>query len=213
MGRFSRYGRLQRDITDADLGTIRRRWLFARYLLCDRYATTPDGELRDGVLRELITEAKRRGEKLTGEEVAQRLEAGRRYPCESQARQARTAFETWDALREAGFPPYEADDGDQPHDPRSVAEKARAADKQLALGDADPDQLALFQWFPDDSFDELSTLAELRKHAEDLSNWSKRQADRAEERLAYVDELSRAVEGDESKTWEEADAKLRGRGA
>jgi hypothetical protein len=208
MGRFSAYGRHQKEIGAADARTIRGRWEFGRRLLCDPYATTPDGELRNGVLRELVTEARRRGEKLTGQEVADRLAAARAYPCESQARKALAGHENWDALRDAGFPAYEAEQGEEQFDPRTAAERARAAEKQLALGENDdPEQLELFRWFPDE-FDELSSIAALRKYALEMAAWTERQAERDAKRLAYVDRLAEAVGGDESKTWEEAQAAL-----
>jgi hypothetical protein len=205
MGRFSAYGRHQKEIGAADARTIRGRWEFGRRLLCDPYATAPDGELRSGVLRELVTEAKRRGEKLTEAEVTDRLEAARAYPCESQARQALARHETWDELRDAGFPAYDAEPGEEPFDPRTAAEKARAAEKQLALGETDdPEQLELFRY----EFDELSSIAALRKYALEMAAWTERQAERDAKRLAYVDRLAEAVGGDESKTWEEAQAAL-----
>jgi hypothetical protein len=208
MGRFSAYGRLEKDIAAAYARTMRGQWEFGRRLLCDPFATTPAGDLRPGVLAELITEARRRREQLTEAEVLARLEAGRAYPCESQIRRAQAAHETWDALCEAGFPAFEAEAGEEPFDPRTAAEKARAAEKQLALGETDdPEQLELFRWFPDE-FDELSSIAALRKHALAMKAMAARFADRADERLEYVDQLSAAVDGDESKTWEEAQAAL-----
>jgi len=202
---FDAYGRQERAIAAADTGTMRERWEYGRRLACDPLATAPDGTLRDGVMESLITAARRRGVHLTEEEITARLAAGLAYPCESQVRAARRDFGTWAALCEARFPPVDAEPGDQPHDPRGAAEKARALDRQLALGDPDPDQLALF---PDDRFDTLSTLAELRKYAEDSDARTKRHAAKDAERLAYLDELSGAVDGDESKTWEEAQAAL-----
>jgi hypothetical protein len=205
MTSFDAYGRQERAIAAADTGTMRERWEYGRRLACDPLATAPDGTLRDGVMGSLITAARRRGVHLTEEEITDRLAAGQYYPYESQIRAARREFETWAALTAAGFPEIEAEPGDQPHDPRGAAERARAVDRQLALGEPDPEQLALF---PDDRYDVLSTLAELRKYAEENDARAKRQSAAAQKRLEYVDALSEAVDGDESKTWEEAQAAL-----
>jgi hypothetical protein len=203
---FDAYGRQEKAIAAADISTTRERWEYGRRLACDPLATNPaDGTLRDGVMGSLITAARKRGVHLTEEEITARLAAGLAYPCESQIRGARRDFETWAALCEAGFPEIEAEPGDQPHDPRGAAERARAVDRQLALGEPDPEQLALF---PDDRYDILSTLAELRKYAAESDERTKRHAAKNAERFAYLDELSEAVGGDESRTWEEAQAAL-----
>jgi hypothetical protein len=201
---FDAYGRQEKAIAAADTGTMRERWEYGRRLLCDP-AATDHGNLRPGVMDSLIIAARKRGVTLTQEEVTDRLLAGLLYPCESQIRDARREHETWAALVEARFPPVEAEPGDQPYDPRGAAEKARAADRQLALGEPGPEQLALF---PDDRFDTLSTLAEMRKYAEDNAEWTERQARKDQERLAYINQMSEAVGGDESKTWAEAQAAL-----
>jgi len=202
---FGAYGRQERAIAAADTGTMRERWEYGRRLACDPAATDRDGNLRPGAMDRLIIIAKRRSVHLTEEEITARLAAGLAYPCESQIRDARRDHETWAALCEAGFPPTEAEPGDQPYDPRGAAERARAVDRQLALGEPDADQLALF---PDDRYDVLSTLAELRKYAEDSDARTKRHAAKDAERIEYLDQLSEAVDGDESKTWEEAQAAL-----
>jgi hypothetical protein len=207
MNGFDAYGRQERAIHAADVSTLRERWEYGRRLLCDPAATGRDGELRPGVMESLITAARRRGVALAEEEIRARLAAGKAYPCESQVRRAREHFENWAALEDAGFPEVgRADPGDLPYDPRGAAEKAAAADRQLALGD--PDQLALFEFFPDDRFDALSTLAELRKYAADSAERTERHARKDRERLEYLDRLSDAVRGDESRTWQEAQAAL-----
>ncbi|HMH90785.1 MAG TPA: hypothetical protein VK586_06820 [Streptosporangiaceae bacterium] len=205
MTSFDAYGRQEKAIAAADISTTRERWEYGRRLACDPLATDRDGTLRDGVMGSLITAARRRGVTLTVEEIADRLAAGIAYPCESQIRGARRDFGSWAALAAAGFPEAGAEPGDQPYDPRGAAEKARAVDRQLALGEPDADQLALF---PDDRYDVLSTLAELRKYAEDSDARTRRHAAKDAERLDYLNQLSEAVDGDESKTWEEAQAAL-----
>jgi hypothetical protein len=202
---FDAYGRQEKAIAAADISTTRERWEYGRRLACDPLATAPDGTLRDGVMGSLITAARRRGVDLTEEEITARLAAGLAYPCESQIRAARRDSGSWAALCEAGFPEAEAEPGDQPHDPRGAAERARAVDRQLALGEPDPEQLALF---PDDRFDILSTLADLRKYATESAERTERHARKNAERFEYLDQLSAAVNGDESRTWEEAQAAL-----
>lgn len=207
MSRFDAYGRQERAIAAADTGTLQERWDYGRRLACDPLATAPDGTLRPGVMDSLIIAARKRGVRLTETEITDRLAAGLAYPCESQIKGARTRYETWAALCDAGFPAISPEPGEDPYDPRGAAEKARAVDRQLALGEPGPEQLALF---PDDRFDTLSTLADLRKYAEDSDARTKRHARKDAERLEYLDQLSEAVGGDESRTWEEAQAALDG---
>lgn len=202
---FGAYGRQERAIAAADTGTMRERWEYGRRLACDPAATDRDGNLRPGAMDRLIIIAKRRGVHLTEEEITARLNAGLAYPAESQIRDARRDHETWAALCEAGFPPTEAEPGDQPYDPRGAAERARAVDRQLALGEPRPGQLALF---PDDRFDTLSTLAEMLKYSAENADWTERQARKDRERAAYLGDLLAAVGGDKSKTWAEAQAAL-----
>ncbi len=205
MNAFAEYGRQERAIAAADTGTLRERWEYARRLLCDPAATDRDGNLRPGVIDRLITAARRRGVTLAAEEILDRLAAGRAYPCESQIRAARARFDTWAALAESGFPPIDAEPGEEPYDPRGAAEKARAVDRQLALGEPGPEQLALF---PGDRFDTLSTLAEMLKYSAENAEWTERQARKDRERAAYLGDLLAAVGGDKSKTWAEAQAAL-----
>jgi hypothetical protein len=205
---FAAYGRYERAIAAADAGSIRQRWEYGRRLLCDPLATTPDGNLRNGVIAELIGEAHKRGKKLSEREIRYRLKAGRTYPCESQIRHICAGYESWGALRAADFPAVDAEPGDEPYDPRGLAEKARAVDRQLVLGQPDPEQLALFEYFPDDRYDELSTLAELWKYAEESDARTERHARKDRERFEYLHRLLRAVDGNENATWGEAQAAL-----
>jgi hypothetical protein len=209
MTRFSAYGRYERAIRAADAGTIRQRWEYGRRLLCDPAATTPDGNLRHGVIADLITEAHKAGRKLSDREIRYRMEAGRAYPYESQIRHLGADFDSWRALRDAGFPALcDPEPGEKPFDPRGLAEKARSVDRQLALGQPDPDQLPLFEFFPDDRYDALSTLADLRKYAEESADRTARHARKDTERFEYLRRLLSAVNGNEEATWEEAQAAL-----
>lgn len=202
----SPYRRIEKAIAAADAGSVWERWTYGRRLLCDPSATTPAGELRPGKLAELIEAAHRADVRLTEEEILARLRAAKAYPCESQVRRARALYGTWEALTATGFPEQEAEPGEQEYDPRTAAERAQQAERQLALGE--PDQLSLFSLFPDDQFSEMSTIAELRKYAAEMAAWTERQARKDADRLAYVSALADAVGGDESKTWAEAQAAL-----
>jgi hypothetical protein len=209
MSSYSPYTRHEKAIAAADRGGIRQRWEYARRLLCDPLATTPAGNLRNGVIAALIEAARKAGVKLSEREIQYRLRTGRTYPCASQITHICAAYESFGALRAADFPGVDAGPGEEPYDPRGAVEKARAIDQQLSLGGPeDPAQLPLFEWFPDDRFDELATLAELRKYAEESARWTERHARKDQERFEYLERLSAAVGGDENKTWEEAQAAL-----
>jgi hypothetical protein len=73
----------------------------------------------------------------------------------------------------------------------------------------DSGQLTLFDYFPDDRFDEMATLAELAKYADEMAQLTERYARKDRERAGYLRGLIGAVNGDMSKTWAEADAALR----
>lgn len=205
MSTYTPYTRLERAIAAADAGSIRQRWEYGRRVLCDPAVVTAGGNLRNGVMGELVAAARKAGRQLSEREIRYRLEAGRAYPCESQIRHAGAEYGTWTALRESGFPAVDAEPGDEPFDPRRDGEKARTAEKQLTL--TEPDQLALFDWFGDE-FDEFATLAALRKWAQERAEWTERHVRRDAERFAYLDQLTAAVGGDESKTWAEAQTAL-----
>jgi hypothetical protein len=201
----SPYRRIEKAIAAADAGSVWERWAYGRRLLCDPSATD-NGSLRPGKLAELIEAAHRAGVRLAEEEILDRLAAARAYACESQISRARAVYGTWEALSEAEFPEFGADPGELPYDPRTAAERAQQAERQLALGE--PDQLTLFSMFPADQFSELSTLADLRKYAEDNAARTARHAEADKRRLAYVASLIEAAGGDEAKTWAEAQKAL-----
>jgi len=204
----SPYRRIEKDIAAFDAGTVWGRWLYGRRLLCDPSATTPAGDLRPGKMAELVDAAARASVKLTEAEIEGRLAAGLRYPCESQIRRARATYGTWEALTEAAFPEYEADPGEQDYDPRTAHERAQQAERQLALGE--PDQLTLFKLFPEDQFNELSTLADLAKWAAESADITRRFRERDRKRAEYLAALLAAVGGDENATWAAAQTALDG---
>lgn len=215
MGTFASYGRLEKAIAAADTGSIRRRWEYARRLLMDRSKTHPDGRLKHGVIDGLIAAAARQGIKIGRREIQYRFQAGRTYQSEAEYAQLVAHFETWKEVIQAGFPavdvPLDADL--EPFDPRTPEERARDMGEAIDLiaGKASG-QLELFDYFKETAADELSTIGELRKYATEMSEWTQRHARRDRERIAYVNRLSAAVGGDETKTWAEADAAMRGEG-
>lgn len=209
--RYTRYLRLEKNIAASDTGGITERWRFGRGLLADDKYTTPNGNLRNGARERLIAEAAIGGYKVSKSEIAYRLQCARAYETEAQLSTAREQFADWTSLREAGFPsvqiPLDADTG--PFDPRDEDERRRdaAATLDRAAGEA-AGQLSLFEYFPDDQFDSLATLAELLKYAEDSDARTKRHARKDQERFAYLKQRIDAVNGDLGKTWEEAQAAL-----
>lgn len=210
MNARSPYGRIERAIAAADAGTAWERWLYGRRLLCDPSATDRDQNLRPGKMAELVETAARAGVRLDEAEITARLRAASRYPCESQIRAALGEYEDWGALLDAGFPAYGTEPGEQPYDPRTMAERAQQAERQLALGE--PDQLALFDLFPDDRFSEVSTLADLEKYAAECRETTARFAARDRRRAEYLAELIGAAKGDMSRTWAQAQAALDAQG-
>lgn len=208
--RYARLLRREKNIAASDTGGVLERWAFGRDLLSDPAKTTSAGNLKHGVLGDVIGRAASRGYKLTEQEIQRRLRAARTYPTEAQIREALTDFANWDALARAGFPPVEAPPDELPFDPRDAGERSRDAARELARRTAQDsgEQLALFDYFPDDRFDETSTLAELAKYAEEMAVLTARFQRRDDERAAYMARLLAAVGGDESKTWAEAHAAL-----
>jgi hypothetical protein len=206
MSTRSPYGRIEKSIAAHDAGTVYERWLYGRRLVCDPSATDQAGSLRPGKLAELVEAASRAGVRLSEEEILGRLRAARAYPAESQIRRALAACGAWDVLTELGFPEYDAEPGELPYDPRTAGEKLQQAERQLALGE--PDQLALFELFPEDRFSELSSLADLAKYAAESADITRRFRDRDDRRAGYLASLVDAADGDMSATWAEAQAAL-----
>lgn len=212
MSTFAAYGRLEKAIAAADVGSIRQRWEYGRRLLVDPTKTIPGERLKEGALDELVTAGRKQGvRKLNRREIQHRLQAARLYPSEAHVAHICAQYESWGALRTAGFPPVQLPlDADvTPFDPRTPEEKARDAGQALdRAAEKAAGQLELFEHFKPDAFDELSTIAELRKHAEEMRDWTQRQLRSDNRRIAYVDRMSAAVGGDEAKTVAEAEAAL-----
>lgn len=212
--RYARYLRLEKYIAASDTGGIVERWKYGRRLLEDREATTPNGNLKHGVLAKLTGQSSAHGYGLHEREVQRRLACGRAYETEAQIRHAVSDFKTWHDLVAAGFPAVLVPPGadTEPFDPRDADERMRDAARALARhGERDDGtQLPLFDYFPDDRFDPTSTLAELAKYAAEMAELTARYQQRDEERAAYLNRLIAAVDGDMSKTWEQAHAALEG---
>jgi hypothetical protein len=211
--RYARYLRYEKNIAASDKGGVLERWSYGRRLIEDDTATTPAGNFRHGVLAKLVGNAAASGFKLSEREIQRRLQCGRTYETEAQIRHAVADFETWHDLAAAGFPAVEMPEGAEPFDPRDADERARDTARELARRSQQENgagQLTLFDYFPDDKFTELSTLGELAKYAADMAELTDRYARKDRERAAYLASLIGAVDGDMSKTWEEAQAALDG---
>ena len=204
----------EKAIRAADAGGIRQRWEFGRQLLVDDTRTTPAGNLRNGVLAALVQAAIRTAVlrsstsqyEAVRREIQYRLQCARAYPCESQIRQASADFGYWWDLIKAGFPPYDAEPGERPFDPRTDAQLTDAAGKSGA--EILPDgfeQLALFGRFADDT-----TLAEMQRYCSAQAEMTARFSERDDKRQRYLDSLIKAVGGDLTATWAEARAALAG---
>jgi hypothetical protein len=210
--KYSRYIQLERAIAASDRGGILDRWRWGTRVLNDPKMVTPAGNLRHGRLAQLIADAKADGIVLTEQEVQRRLRCARTYRSEAEIRESAHGFKNWDELARAGFPPVQVplDADTEPFDPRDSYEKRRDAARELerVAREEAGGQFALFDYFPAERFSQLSTLAELRKYAEEMAEWTERQADADKRRLAYVKQLLAAVHGDEGRTWADAQAAL-----
>lgn len=208
----SRYAKREKTIAAADADGIRERWEYGRLLLVDDTATTAAGNLRNGVLAELVRVSLRSAvlRSATSQyaglrrEIQYRLQCARAYPFESQITQASAQYGYWWQLIRAGFPPYPSEADERPYDPRSTQEIRRDLERSGHGIMPEPwQQRALFERFSDDD-----TLAALQRYAEEQSELTARYQARCVERHAYLTELIKAVNGDLSRTYGEAKAAL-----
>jgi hypothetical protein len=209
--RYAQYLKAEKHISATDSGAIIERWRYGRRLLCDDAAMTASRKsLKHGVLDRLIAHAEAERIALSDQEIQRRLRAARAYPTEDQIRRAATDFDTWRDLVNAGFPEYDRADPEPDYDPRWTDERERDAVRigETLAADGDREQLVLFDLFPEDRFDEMSTLDELAKWAEEMASMTERYARRDAKRLAYLGRLIDAVHGDMSATWAQARAAL-----
>jgi hypothetical protein len=202
----TQYVRQEKAIASADVGGIRQRWLWGLRLLRDPEAMASEKSLRHGVAEQLVVAATANGLSLNEREIQRRLQCARAYPTEDEIRQVLTDFQTWDELLNAKFPAYETSSDEPPADHRTDAE--RRHDHARALLDHIGEQGALF---PLSDFEPVTTtVKEMREYAEDMLAMASSFHEHAKERLAYVDDLSEAADGDESMTWQDAQDRLDG---
>lgn len=202
--KYERYRRIEQAIAASDSGGIWERWRYGRRLLCDAEATTPAGNLQHGMLEKLIRGAARSHRKLSEREIQRRLQLARTYPTESQIRQVLTDFETWDAVINGGFPSYEPSPDERPYNPMETDELRRQNDRRGArlIERAGYDE-SLFDHFGKDA-----TLAEIKIWADEQDEITARFVDVGQRRQLMLAELIKAVHGDLTKTWDEAEAAL-----
>lgn len=197
----TQYIRIERAISAAAKNDIRERWIWGLRLLRDPDAFAPGStQLKPGRADELVRAAKAAGFKLTAREIQYRLQCARAYPTETQIANAGAEFEDWSSLRAAGFPAYEAPEGEPPADHRTDAERQR--DHARALTDILGEQGTLF---PLRDFEPHETpLKILAAYAEEMAELTARFAERDRQRRAYLDALIGAADGDLSVTWQAA---------
>lgn len=206
--RTAQYARIERAIAAGEANTTRERWLWGLRILHDPEAIAPSGRsLRHGVAEQLIATAgvNRKGKsRLSEREIQWRLRCAREYPTESQIRSAVSDFDSWHDLVAAGFPAYEAPEGEPPADYRNEREKRR--ERNRAMADVDSDQEALF---PLADFEPAETpLKVLKEYTEEMAELTARFAERDRKRQAYLNRLIDAADGDLSMTWEQARERL-----
>lgn len=206
----TQYVRQEKAIAAADSGGIRQRWLWGLRLLRDPDAFAPTStQLKPGRAEELVKAATASGRKLSEREIQYRLRCARAYPTEAEIAQALAEFQTWSALIQAGFPAYDAPEGEPLADHRTDAE--REHDQARALLELVGEQGALF---PADRFEPTVTpLKDLLIYAEEMEGLTARFVRRDRERRAYLDSLIEAAEDDLSMTWQEAQDRLAAQGA
>jgi hypothetical protein len=199
--RITQYIRIERLISAAAKSDIRERWFWGLRLLRDPDAFAPGStQLKPGRADELVRGAKAAGFALTQREIQFRLQCARAYPTETQIANAGSQFEDWSSLRAAGFPPFDAPEGELPADHRTEAERQR--DHARALTDILGEQGTLF---PLADFEPNETpLKVLAAYTDEMAELTARFQKRDRERRAYLDALIEAAAGDLSVTWQAA---------
>jgi hypothetical protein len=223
--RLGEYGRIERDISAAENGTIWHRWRYGRRLMCDTDITTPNGNFRHGVIEKIVRAS---GGKLTERELRARRQCGKAYPNRSQIRQALTDFETWNQLLDASFPPYEGEEDELPYNPLLTEELIKqhetgaghiAEDSQYEGGGImprddceehgeEPSEGALI---PRNTYPDTTPLSELVRWAEQERELARRFNARVDRLCHYIDSLVKAANGDLNMTLGEAEKRLHGR--
>lgn len=203
----TQYVRQEKVISAADSGGIRERWMWGLRLLRDPEAMASERSLRHGVAEQLIAAAgvSAKGRNQLGEqEIQRRLRCARAYKTEAEIRAALTDFATWDELARAGFPSYEAPEGEPLADHRTDTEREHA--RARALLDLIGEQGS---FFPAADFEPITTpLKDLVAYTEEMKDLTARFVERDRKRRAYLDSLIVAAGGDLSMTWQEAHNRL-----
>jgi hypothetical protein len=200
----TQYVKQEKAIALADTGGIRERWIWGLRLLRDPAAMSSPSSLRHGVAEQLVAAARAAGRKLSDREIRRRLQCARAYPTEAQIGRVLADFGSWYELSEAGFPAYEAPDGEPLADHRTDAE--RDHDHARALIDLIGEQGALF---PLRDFEPVTTtLKELLDYTEQQEEMTARFVAHGEKRRAYLESLIRAAGNDLSVAWQEAHRRL-----
>lgn len=204
---IGQYMRQERQIMAAGKAGIRERIMWGHRLLADPDAFAKSGEsdqLKPNTTEKLVKEATARGLKLSASEIKYRLQAARTYTTENEISQVLGEFDSWWSLIQAGFPAYEAPEGEPPADYRTKQE--RAQERTRILLELIDRQGALF---PADKYEPTtSTIKELQEHAMQMREMTARFAEQDRKRDAYIEALIEAAEGDLSMTWKEAHDRL-----
>lgn len=213
MPRYGRYLRLEKNIAASDTGGILERWRYGRTLLTDPRRTTSNGNLKHGVLAELIADAKSIGVRLSRAEINYRIQCARTYPTEAQITTASGDFANWTALRNAGFPLVEAPENSEPFDPHAADRKPPKPTPQEPLTTSDGKRVPEFDppvKFGGDEHGPRSTIEDLYAACKESEGYTERMAANDARRRTYVDDLADAVGGDLTRTWYEAEQRRRG---
>jgi hypothetical protein len=213
MPRYGRYLRLEKNIAASDTGGIKERWHYGWCLLTDPKRVTNKGNLKNGVLDELIDTAKSIGVKLSRSEIQYRMQAARTYETEAQLSKILGQFENWWRLIQAGFPQVEADPDDEPYDPHAADRKPPKATPQEPLTTSDGKRVPEFDppvKFSGDEHGPRSTIEDLYAACKESEGYTERMAVNDAKRRGYVDDLADAAGGDLTKTWYEAELLRRG---
>ena len=217
--RYGRYLKLEKNIAASDTGGILERWRYGRTLLTDPKRTHPNGRLKHGELAKLVTEAKAAAFDISDTEIQRRMQAARAYETEAEVSHAVRQFGTWHDLVAAGFPQVELPDGvdpGEPYDPHAADRKPPKAASQEPLTTSDGKPVPEFSpriRFGGDEHGPRSTIEDLYGACKESEGYTDRMIANDAKRRAYVDDLASAVGGDLTKTWYEAEARMRGLGA
>lgn len=203
----TQYVRQEKAIAAGPSEDMRRRWIWGLRLVRDPDAFAPgSSQLKKGRADELVAAHKAAGLNFSATEMRLRIQCARTYQTESEFNRMLLNFRSWRAVCDAGFPAYERDPDEPLADHRTDAE--RKHDHGRALLDHIGDQGA---FFPLSDFEPITTtVKEMRVYAEAMVAMASSFHEHAKERLAYVDQLSEAVDGDESVTWQDAQDRLDG---